>query len=501
MTVLAASPMDLDTLFDGMDVNVPSVPITDITSNSRHAISGGLFLACAGIERHGLDFLAPALEAGVRAVAWEPAEGFDAPDLPADVIGIPVSELRDRLGTVADRFFGSPSRGIPVSGVTGTNGKSTTAFLAAQALNKLNRTAGYMGTLGYGLGSDLNPSSLTTPGCITVHRRLRELVDAGARHVVMEVSSHALDQQRVNGVCFQVAALTNLTRDHLDYHGSMERYAQAKARLFVDSGIRTAVVNVGDHHGAELAGRLISGTDVISVALVDTVADNPTARLTACLAGGRVDGLNLNLSGDFGEAVLRSPLWGRFNAENLAMATGMLLALEVSLEDAVQALGCCAAPPGRMQLIRSGASAPTVVVDFAHTPDALSKVLETVRDHCSGKVWCVFGCGGNRDKGKRPSMGAIAAELADRSIITDDNPRDEDPGAIIAEIVAGAGSGDRVEIVRDRRAAIKFAIDSARSDDVVLIAGKGHEAEQIIGMQALAFSDAEVARSALGWAK
>jgi len=501
MTAPTTLPVDLDTLFAGMDVVVPSVPITDITSNSRHAVTGGLFLACAGLKHHGLDFLAPALGAGVRAVAWEPVDGLDKPDFPADVVGISVPGLRGMLGTVADRFFGSPSRAITVSGVTGTNGKSTTAFLVMQALNQLDRSAGYLGTLGYGLGTDLEPSSLTTPGCITVHRRLREMVDAGARHVVMEVSSHALDQQRVNGVRFQVAALTNLTRDHLDYHGSMERYAEAKARLFTDTGIRTAVVNVGDHHGAALADRLQPGTELISVALVDTVADKPAARLTAHLIGGGADGLDLHLSGDFGEAVLKSALWGRFNAENLAMAAGMLLALDISLETAVQALGYCTAPPGRMELIRSGSSAPTVVVDFAHTPDALGKVLQTVREHCSGQVWCVFGCGGNRDKGKRFSMGTVAAELADRSIITNDNPRDEDPKSIIAEIVAGAGSGDRVEVMQDRETAIKFAIRSARSDDIVLIAGKGHEAKQIIGREARTFSDADVARSALGWAE
>jgi len=498
MTVTTTSPVSLDYLFGGMDVTLPSVRITDITSDSRHAVSGGLFLAYAGLEHHGLKFLAPALAVGVKAVAWEPVDGFGAPELPADVIGVAVPDLRDRLGTVANRFFGSPSQALTVSGLTGTNGKSTTAFLVAKALNQLDHRAGYMGTLGYGLGADLKPSSLTTPDCITVHRRLREMADAGAGHVVMEVSSHALDQQRVDGVRFKVAALTNLTRDHLDYHGSMERYAEAKARLFIDTGIRTAVVNVGDHRAAELVDRLLPGTELISVALVDTVADLPTARLTARLIGGGPDGLGLHFSGDFGEAVLKSPLWGRFNAENLAVAAGMLLALEVSLEEAVQALGSCAAPPGRMQLIRSGASAPTVVVDFAHTPDALGKVLETVRDHCSGEVWCVFGCGGNRDKGKRSSMGAVAAELADRSIITDDNPRDEDPGAIIAEIVAGAASRDRVEVMQDREAAINFAIHSARSNDIVLIAGKGHEAEQITGMHSRAFSDADVARSALG---
>lgn len=492
------NPMKLNQLFEGMDLALPPLPIADITSNSRHAVRGGLFLACAGIEHHGLDFLSQALDAGVAAVGWEPAAGVSGPDLPPDVTDIPVPGLRSKLGTIADRFFDRPSAALSVTGVTGTNGKSTTAFLVTQALNCLPGKAGYMGTLGYGIGTDLKPSELTTPGCITVHRRLRTMVDAGADHVIAEVSSHALDQRRVDGVRFRVAALTNLSRDHLDYHGSMERYAEAKARLFIGTGIRTAVINVGDHYGAALADRLESGTELISVALVNTGGDIPAARLIGRLTGARAEGLGLQLSGDFGQAILESPLWGRFNAENLAMSVGVLLALGVDLDDAVTALGRCVAPPGRMELIHSGPSAPTVVVDFAHTPDALTQALETVRDHCSGQVWCVFGCGGNRDSGKRRSMGEVAASLADRSVITDDNPRDEDPSKIIADIFAGTGGGERIEVVQDRGAAIEFAIHSARSDDVVLIAGKGHESVQIVGTQARAFSDGAVARAALG---
>jgi UDP-N-acetylmuramoyl-L-alanyl-D-glutamate--2,6-diaminopimelate ligase len=496
-----SSSVDLAGLLDGMNLNVPAVPISDITSNSRHAVRGGLFLACAGIEHHGLEFLAQAVEAGVAAVAWEPGAGVVEPPLPQTVIGLAVPGLGHRLGMIADRFFGSPSAALSVTGVTGTNGKSTTAFLVTQALNRLSHRAGYMGTLGFGLGSDLASSNLTTPGCITMHRRLRNLVDDGADHVITEVSSHALDQHRVDGIRFQVAALTNLSRDHLDYHGSMERYAEAKARLFIGTGIRTAVLNVGDRFGAALADQLTSSTELISVALVNTADDVPAARLMGRLTGVRADGLGLQLSGDFGEALLSSSLWGRFNAENLVLAVGILLALDIALDDAVGALGQCAAPPGRMEQIRSHESLPTVIVDFAHTPDALGKALETVRHHCSGRVWCVFGCGGDRDKGKRRSMGEVAASMADRSVITDDNPRDEDAAAIIAEVVAGTGGRGGIEVMQDRQMAIEFAIRSARSDDVVLIAGKGHENVQIIGSEARAFSDKAVARVALGLAE
>jgi UDP-N-acetylmuramoyl-L-alanyl-D-glutamate--2,6-diaminopimelate ligase len=496
-----AARVDLAGLLEGMDVSVPSAPVSDITSNSRHAVHGGLFLACAGIEHHGLEFVAEALDAGVAAVAWEPGPDVVGPVLPSRVAGIEVPGLSTRLGTIADRFFRSPSASLSVTGVTGTNGKTTSAFLVAQALNHLRRRAGYMGTLGFGPGSDLTPSSLTTPGCITMHRRLREMADAGVDHVITEVSSHALDQRRVDGVRFQVAALTNLSRDHLDYHGSMERYAEAKARLFVGTGIRTAVLNVGDRFGAALADQLTATTELISVALVNTGGDVPAARLMGQLTGVHADGLGLQLSGDFGKALLSSSLWGRFNAENLVLAVGILLALDIELGDAVSALGECVAPPGRMELIRSGESLPTVVVDFAHTPDALSKALGTVRDHCSGKVWCVFGCGGDRDEGKRRMMGEVAASMADRSVITDDNPRDEDPEAIIAEVMAGTGGRHGIEVMQDRQAAIEFAIGSARSDDVVLIAGKGHENVQIIGSEARAFSDKAVARVTLGLAE
>ena len=498
MTALPLQPMGLNALLDGMGVEAPDLAITDITSNSRYAVRDGLFLACAGLENHGLDFVGAALQAGVKAVAWEPASGINAPRLPAAVAGIEIPGLRGKLGVIADRFFRSPSGSLTVAGITGTNGKTTTAFLVAEALNQLGYTAGYMGTLGFGLRGELQPSALTTPGCVTVHRRLREMADAGATHIAAEVSSHALTQNRVDGVRFQVAALTNVSRDHLDYHHDMQNYAEAKARLFSGTGIRTAVINIADHFGAEIAGQLNPATELISVALVNTQSGSPDARLVGRLTGTRAAGLGLQLSGDFGEGMLESPMWGRFNAENLEMATGVLLALGISMHDAIHALAECAAPPGRMERIQSGEDQPTVVVDFAHTPDALGKALEAVRDHSCGQIWCVFGCGGDRDRGKRGSMGAVAASLADYSVVTDDNPRSEDPQQIIADILAGMGSDAGIQVVRDQKKAIDVAIRSAGTDDVVLIAGKGHELTQLAGGRKRAFSDSAVARSALG---
>ncbi|MFW2404219.1 MAG: UDP-N-acetylmuramoyl-L-alanyl-D-glutamate--2,6-diaminopimelate ligase [Gammaproteobacteria bacterium] len=505
MTGSEQQSMSMAELFAGTgvafdDAAVRNLRVVDITTNSGRGVAGGMFLACAGQSSHGLQYVADAVDAGVAIVAWEPDGSVSQPDLPPGIAGVAVPDLSERLGGLADRFFGCPSAKLAVTGVTGTNGKSTTAYIVAQALSALGQTSGYMGTLGFGIGQALEPSSLTTPGCVEVHRRLRKMADAGARHVVMEVSSHALDQQRVAGVRFETAALTNLSRDHLDYHGDMRSYAEAKARLFVGTGVRTAVVNVSDAFGRDLAERLggqSNVVDLLSVALVATDSQ-PTgsARLIGQLQGARAHGIGVRFSGDFGEALLRSSLWGTFNAENLLVAAGILLAHGFELDRVVGALTECVAPPGRMELIRNGDSRPAVIVDFAHTPDALSKALQAVRDHTSGEVWCVFGCGGDRDHGKRGEMGAVATDLADHVILTDDNPRNEDPQSIVDDILAGASK--QAEVIRDRGDAIRHAIRAAGANDAVLIAGKGHESAQLIRGESREFSDARAARDALG---
>jgi UDP-N-acetylmuramoyl-L-alanyl-D-glutamate--2,6-diaminopimelate ligase len=498
MTAQNSLTIDLRELFAEMQVDVPVGRVTDISTRAQQVSAGGLFLACAGRHRHGLQYLDSALGAGAIAVAWEPDDAIAAPVFPDGVSGFSVPGLSRKLGVIADRFFRQPSAGLTVVGMTGTNGKTTSAYLVAQALRYLELSAGYMGTLGYGLGEDLVPSALTTPGCISVHRRLREMADQGAGYVIAEVSSHALDQGRVDGVRFQVAALTNLSREHLDYHGSLQHYAEAKAKLFLHTGIRTAVINIADGFGAELAGRLEPSTELVSVALVDADDTGTTARLRGTLTGNGHRGLGLELSGDFGDAVLESPLWGRFNAENLALAAGVLLGLGFPLEQAAAALSRCVAPPGRMELIGGQSRQPTVVVDFAHTPDALGQALVAAREHCRGKLWCVFGCGGDRDSGKRTLMGTVAADLADYCVVTDDNPRFEDPVVIVRDIVAGARHAKTLDVIHDRAAAIDHAIRNAAAGDVVLIAGKGHEEFQLVGDERLRFSDAVVARTALG---
>ncbi len=498
MRAEAAPDMELRRLFPGI-ANVPALDVVDIAAHSGEVVPGGLFLACAGARTHGLRFLDDALRHGARVVAWEPAPDVAAPALPADVCGLAVPGLTKSLGELANSFFATPSAALSITGITGTNGKTTVAWLAVQAFEALGSSAAYMGTLGFGLGTGLRPDPLTTPGCVTVHRRLREFADAFARHVAVEVSSHALDQGRVDGVHFHVAAFTNLTRDHLDYHGDLASYGRAKARLFLESGAPTAVINVGDPFGRELAGRLPDGTRLISVCGSGSDAGPAPALLKARRITGDAAGQRIALSTTGEQAEFASPLLGAFNVENLAVTAGILLAEGFRLDDIATALATCDAPPGRMEVVRSshGPRGPQVIVDFAHTPDALRRALGELRAHAQGAIWCVFGCGGDRDAGKRAPMGAIARELADHVIVTDDNPRSEDPDAIVADVLEGAGRGPPVEVIRDRAAAIRHAIRSAGAGDIVLIAGKGHEKVQIVGDETRPFSDQAVAGAAL----
>jgi UDP-N-acetylmuramoyl-L-alanyl-D-glutamate--2,6-diaminopimelate ligase len=492
--------MLLSDLFRDCGVDAPPVPVTDISASSRRLSTGALFLACAGQRHHGLQYLPQALAAGAEAVAWEPVPGLGAPRVPEGVVAFPVDGLGRLQGRLADRFFGSPSAALRVTGITGTNGKTTVAWLVTQALDACGQPAAYAGTLGHGRLPALQPSALTTPGSVDVHRRLRQFADAGAAHAVLEVSSHALDQGRVDAVRFSVAALTNISRDHLDYHGDMTHYAEAKARLFLDTAVPTAVINLGDERCRSLRTRIPESAEVISVALVMRGAVPPAVRLIGRLTATRRDGIGLELSGDFGTADIDSPLWGECNAENLLVAAGILVGHGLPLEAAAAALGRATPPPGRLERVTTAPSGPDIIVDFAHTPDALKHALRAVRAHCEGEVWCVFGCGGERDPGKRAPMGQAAAALADRILLTDDNPRDEDPDAIIAAIRAGIEDQARVQVIRDRAEAIRCAVHGARAGDAVLIAGKGHEAVQSIAGETRRFSDRQAVHDALGQA-
>jgi len=472
--------------------------VRGLTLDSRQVRSGDAFIALRGARAHGITFAPAALAQGASAViaetpapatASEPSLRTDAADAPL----IWVDDLRDRVGEIAARFFGRPSSALRTIGVTGTNGKTSIVQLLAAALNVLGQRAATIGTLGAGFVGSLRAGERTTPDAVSVQALLAEFRDHGASHVAMEVSSHALEQGRVNAVGFEVAVFTNLTRDHLDYHGTMEAYGQAKARLFAWPGLRSAVINVDDAFGRTLAARLQSGTQRLRYAIDAADAE---VRATDVHASGA--GLGFTLHTPWGVGAIESALLGRFNVYNLLAVAAVLGALGQPFERICEALHALAPVPGRMNRLGGGAAQPLVVVDYAHTPDALEQALGSLRAHCAGRLVCVFGCGGERDAGKRPLMGAIAERLADRVIVTDDNPRSEDGAAIVRQIVAGLARPERAVVERDRAAAIALALRSAYAGDAVLIAGKGHEPYQEIGGQRLPFDDLDVARRALG---
>jgi len=487
-------------LLDGIaPIPACSASVTDLTLDSREVRPGGLFLALQGGKYHGLEFAADAAARGASAILWEPGENVAPPTLAAPVFNAAVPGLHKLVGRIADRFFGWPSSHLSVVGITGTNGKTTCAYLLAQCLQRLGTEAAYAGTLGWGRIEALERPTHTTPDAITMHRELAQLKSMGVRSVAMEVSSHALDQDRVAGVRFQCAAFTNLSRDHLDYHASMQAYGEAKTRLFAVEGLQHVVINIGDEFGRSFA-QSYAGRAPLTAVWIGAGEFAWLAERSVYARGVTVDmqGIALHIEGSFGSLDLHTKLLGRFNAENAVVVLACLISLGVSLQDAAKALAQCSAAPGRMEVIETAARGkPLAVIDYAHTPDALAKALSALREHCSGALWCVFGCGGDRDPGKRPIMGAIADELADEIIVTDDNPRSEDPQAITQAIAAGIRQRS-ARVIHDRAEAIGTALRAAAPSDVVLIAGKGHEDYQIYGETRRSFSDRSEALRYLG---
>lgn len=470
--------------------------IGGLSADSRRVSPGDLFLACAGATTHGADFIEDAINAGAAAVAVETPASFK--DAGHRVPVIAVAGLGPMLGMIAARFYGDPSRELTVVGVTGTNGKTSCCHYLAQALTTDDAPCGVLGTLGYGAFGDLSTGTHTTPDAVTVQRELARLRGLGARYTVMEVSSHALEQGRVNDVRFHGAVFTNLSHEHLDYHGDLASYGSAKRRLFVVPGLRRAAVNCDDDFGRELAADLPDTVEVVRYGLDQDPRRGDDVRFV----WGRelhmdATGLDMRIQSGWGEGRLRAELLGRFNASNLLAALATLLALEMPFEQALTRLAITRPVAGRMERLGGNGRTPTVVVDYAHTPDALSQALEALRPHCRGRLWCVFGCGGDRDPGKRPLMGAVAEAGADRVVVTDDNPRSEPGAAIIEQILAGMSSPRTAEVQADRAVAIHRAVATATPGDVVLIAGKGHEEFQIIGAERRPFSDRLEARRAL----
>ncbi len=464
------------------------IMVSGLTQDSHAVHTGDAFVALAGAKHHGIEFASAAIGQGAVAVVAEKRPGFRSPV--ADPV-VWVENLRSHLGEIAARFYGDPSASMTLIGVTGTSGKTSTVQMLAQALAHLGKRAATIGTLGAGLHGALHAGERTTPDVIRVHGLLAEFRDAGATDVAMEVSSHALDQHRVDGLHFDVAVFTNLTRDHLDYHGTMEAYGAAKAKLFAWPNLRAAVINIDDAFGRDLATRVPAGVRLVRCGLASSDAD-----IRARDVHTHSDGIDFELATAWGMAAVQSRLLGRFNVANLLAVAGVLGALDVPFDRIVDALQSLEPVAGRMNRL-GGGGLPLVVVDYSHKPDPLEQVLATLRAHCEGKLICVFGCGGERDAGKRPVMGAIAERLADVVIVTDDNPRGEDGDAIAAQIVAGMRAPQRAIVERDRARAIDMAIAQARTGDVVLIAGKGHETYQEVAGAKRPFDDLRVARAAL----
>ena len=494
----------LSSLLQGL-VSVPPEldrEIGRLTLDSRAVQPGSLFLACQGGQSHGLDYAEQARRQGAVAIAWESLDAAlqARSQTIAGRLDIPLLQIPklSRLASlIAARFFDFPSRHMQVVGITGTNGKTSVSHLLAQALHQ-HTTCGIIGTLGVGYRESLTATGFTTPDAVTLQQVLAQLLQQGAKLVAMEVSSHALDQDRAAAVHFTTAVFTNISRDHFDYHGSMENYAAAKQRLFHMPDLRSAVINIDDPMGAELPVSLAAGVD----ALVYTL--NPDQVIPSDVAGWvRADsvhptpaGLEISLSSHCGSGVLRSNLLGRFNAANLLAVLLVLLDRGLDLAEALHRLSQVSTVAGRMEAY-GGGDRPTVVIDYAHTPDALEKALQALHSHCNGTLGVVFGCGGDRDRGKRPQMGEVAERLADRVILTDDNPRSEAGDRIIQEILTGIRQHEPVIVERNRAQAIHQAIASAHPGDLVLVAGKGHEDYQIVGQQRLHFSDQEQVVAAL----
>jgi UDP-N-acetylmuramoyl-L-alanyl-D-glutamate--2,6-diaminopimelate ligase len=486
-------PFDLHSLGD------LGVSIRHLVSDSRQVKPGDTFLAYTGKRFDARKFIPQAIAAGANAVLWERRNFTWNPawQLP----NLPVVDLRDKAGIIASHVYGYPSQKLWLVGITGTNGKTSCSHWFAQAMAALYKKTAVIGTLGDGFLDSLAPIEHTTPDATLLQYELAEFLQQGAKSVAMEVSSHGLAQARLNGATVSVAVLTNLSRDHLDYHGSMDEYAAAKAKLFFWPGLKNAVLNLDDVLGVELSRQLANkGTQIIGYGFRQPEMPCQYPDNLRILHGFNLcadtRGLMFDVEFEKDRARINVDLLGRFNASNLLAVLAALLASGFRFSDAVWALQQVKPIPGRMEKL-DGGDRSIVILDYAHTPDALEKVLVTLREILleNARLICVFGCGGERDRGKRGLLGEVAARLADEVIVTSDNPRCEDPRAIIDDIVAGAKT--TVNIEEDRVSAIYQAIYSARKGDIVLIAGKGHEDYQEIYGQKIPFSDGKVVQQVL----
>ena len=479
---------NLSDLLGALGIQAPSLMLKEMILDSRKAARGDLFIAIKGHENDGRRYIPQAIAQGVSAVLAE-ADGVASHGEIRESHGIPIiyiQHLNDELSKLAGYFYHQPAQKLKLIGVTGTNGKTTTTQLLAQWAHGLGEISAVMGTVGNGLLGHVVPATNTTGSAVDIQLELQQLHHQGATFAAMEVSSHGLVQGRVSALPFAASVFTNLSRDHLDYHGDMASYEAAKWLLFSTHHSGEKIINADDDVGQKW---LLRSPDAVAITMEDKLPQNWQGRYVKAVNVDYHDsGATIRFNSSWGEGEIESTLIGAFNVSNLLCALGTLLALNYPIDAVIKASSVLAPVCGRMEVF-SNTNRPTVIVDYAHTPDALEKALEAARLHCSGQLWCVFGCGGDRDKGKRPLMGAIAEELADKVVITDDNPRSEEPKAIIQDILSGLMEPGRALAIEGRAEAVTNVIMQAKADDMILIAGKGHEDYQLVGARRLDYSD------------
>ncbi len=485
---------------------VGEIMVSGLSADSRKVKAGDLFVALPGLNTNGVDYIADAINAGAVAAVSDAsgAAELEVDTATAEVPVISMTHLREQLSSIAAAYYGLPAQDLNIYAVTGTNGKTTVCYLLGQLLAGFSKKTGVIGTLGYGVIEVRDPSvqipftsglvetGFTTPDAIELQEIFNILRSCDVSAAVMEVSSHSLSQSRLSAVPVNVAIFTNLTQDHLDYHGTMDAYGEAKAKLFAMSSVKHVIINIDDEFGRRLASEAVGrGQQCLTYSL-----ENEQADIFASSINVAAHSTQVVIKTPWGDGMFHTALIGRFNVSNLLAIIGAAcVGTNVSLADVLAGVANLAPVPGRMQSLL--VADRLVVVDYAHTPDALQHALQTLRPYVSGTLRCVFGCGGDRDKAKRPKMGAIAGQLADVIYVTSDNPRSEPAGTIISDILSGVTGSEHVNVLEDRAQAIRTAIQEAVVGDAVLIAGKGHENYQIIGTEKHHFSDVEVAQQAL----
>lgn len=485
-------PLALKQLMAGLNIQAPEIALCDMQLDTRLLQPGSLFLALKGHATDGRMFMQQAEQKGAAAILFDNSDGFVPPEL--SIPCIPVPALAEKVSELAGLFYDSPAQKLDLVGVTGTNGKSTCTQLIANWTELFGQRGGVLGTLGNGLFGQLHATENTTGSAISIQQELARFVAEKVDVAAMEVSSHGLVQHRVSALQFAAAVFTNLSRDHLDYHHTMQAYAEAKRLIFKQTTPECCILNADDATAREW---LLQMPQAVVYGIDQQLPEHPGPFVYATDVKYHPQGITISIHSSWGDGVLSAPLLGKFNVSNLLAALAVMLVLQYDFETLCQTASRLQPVTGRMECF-GNQDQPLVVVDYAHTPDGLEKALQAARQHCHGHLFCLFGCGGDRDRGKRPQMAAIAEQWADTLILTDDNPRTEDPAVIIADMCAGLQKPEQTHIEHSRPKAIQLALAQAVPGDIILLAGKGHEDYQIIGKEKHHYSDRETVMQLLG---